>query len=300
MSCAGDGCPALAAARHAQVPRVPFVVLGRTVGSVAQAHLPALAPFAAALRVDGHRVELIGEDPGQALAPINLALRAQGLVRAWRDERFALFDPATLDVLGTLERAAARFWGLLTLGAHATGYVRDDEGRVQALWIAQRSATKATDPGLHDNMVGGGVGAGQTPHAALVREAFEEAGLHPRQLEQARPGSVLRLHRDIAEGFQHEWLHAFDIELDADVVPVNQDGEVAGFEKLPVAAAHALACSGRMTVDAAIVTLDFLDRHRCLADRSASPSLRQGLAQALEGLRIAAAPTANGVLGPQA
>ena len=48
-----------------------------------------------------------------------------GLIRAWRDEPFALFDPADGARLATMERAAARFWGTLTLGAHANGYVAD-------------------------------------------------------------------------------------------------------------------------------------------------------------------------------
>jgi 8-oxo-dGTP pyrophosphatase MutT (NUDIX family) len=118
---------------------------------------------------------------------------------------------------------------------------------------------------MYDNLIGGGVPDGQTPLETLVREGWEEAGLTPPQLQLAEPGRVIRLLRDIPEGLQHEWLHAFDLRLPEGVAPANQDGEVAGFRLLPVPDALVLAASGAMTVDAALVTLDFALRHGLLA-----------------------------------
>jgi len=276
--------PALraASARDASA-RAPFAVNGRRVGSVARAHLQALRAWPQWLQVDEAGVELRVDVPqlNPVLAQLNGALRAMGLIRAWRDEAFALFDPASGAQLATLERAAARFWGTLTLGAHANGYVADAGGRPTHLWIAQRSATKATDPGLFDNLVGGGVPEGQSPQQALVREGWEEAGLQSAQMATARAGSVLCLERDIAEGLQFEWLYAYDLPLPAGQVPQNQDGEVAGFHCLPLDEALALAAGTQMTVDAALVTLDFAVRHGLLAGPSA-----QRLAAALAARRV--------------
>ena len=265
-----DAFDILDQATRSRVPRVPFHVGGVVAGSVARAHLPALATFADALDLRDDQVRLAVEPAARnaALAHIHARLREQGLIVAWRDETFPLLDPDTLDTLAHFERAAARFWGTLTLGAHATGYVADGSGRPQALWIAQRSFTKATDPGCHDNLVGGGVPAGQTPDQALVREAWEEAGLQPAEAAQARPAGVLRLARDIPEGYQFEWLYSYDLALPPGREPANQDGEVHAFQCLAPEAALALACSGRMTVDAALVTLDFALRHRLVADES--------------------------------
>lgn len=263
--------PALVAAQAADAAaRVPFVVAGRQVGSVARAHLAVLHAWPAHLDVGDETVTLIAQDRDRALAEMHAVLRAQGLVRAWRDERFPLFDPETAEPLALMERAAARFWGTLTLGAHLTGYVAGAEGRPARLWIAQRSFSKPTDPGLFDNLVGGGVPAGQSPFDALVREAMEEAGLAPTLLLAARPGRVLRLHRDIAEGRQLEDLHAWDLALPPDWAPHNHDGEVAGFRLLPVADALALAAGDTMTVDAALVTLDFGLRHGLFAPAEAA------------------------------
>ncbi len=267
------GWHALDEATRAERPRVPFAVGGRVVGSVAREHLPALRRFDGLLSVDDTAVDLVAADRDAAFARLNAALRDEGLIVAWRHETYPVPDPATRETLATFERASSRFWGTLTFGAHATGYVADAAGRPRALWIAQRSFTKATDPGRFDNLVGGGVPHGQTPAETLVREGFEEAGLAPAQLAPARAGSVLRLARDIPEGFQHEWLYSYDLALPEGTVPQNQDGEVAGFSLLPVADALALAAGARMTVDAALVTLDFALRHHLLDD----PALLRGV-----------------------
>jgi 8-oxo-dGTP pyrophosphatase MutT (NUDIX family) len=269
--------PALAAAQSCDGnTRVPFRVAGRQVGSVARSHLAALRAWPAWLDVGEEAVALIATDREHALAEVHIALRAQGLIHAWRDETFPLFDPETRVPLALMERAATRFWGTLTLGAHLNGYVTGADGRPERLWVAQRSFTKPTDPGRFDNLVGGGVPAGQSPFAALVREAWEEAGLAADLMAAARPGRGLRLHRDIPEGRQLEDLHAWDLALPPAWTPHNHDGEVAGFRLLPVADALALAAGDTMTVDAALVTLDFALRHGLLDAADAAP-LREAL-----------------------
>jgi 8-oxo-dGTP pyrophosphatase MutT (NUDIX family) len=252
-----------AATAHEAGARCPFVVDGRQVGSVARLHLGVLRRWPEVLDVGTDRVTLITPAARRdaALASLHQQLRADGLLLGWRNETFPLFDPTTLAPLARIERAAARFWGSLTLGAHANGYVAGADGRPAALWIARRADDKATDPGLFDNLIGGGVPAGQTAHEALLREGFEEAGLDRSRMATALPGPVLRLHRDVREGRQQEWLYTFDLELPAGLVPVNQDGEVAGFTLLPLADALKLASGPAMTVDAALVTIDFLHRH---------------------------------------
>ncbi len=250
----------------AMAARVPFVIGGCAAGSVAIDHLPALDGWPGDLRIDARGVTLAcaAELRDARLAVVNAELRRRGLVRGWRDETFAVVDPGSGQRLARIERAAARFWGTLTLGAHVNGHVTDDCGRPTALWVAQRSDTKPTDPGLLDNLVGGGVPDGQTPWQALVREGWEEAGLTAAQMQAARPGRVIRLQREIPEGLQVEDLHVFDLALPASATPVNQDGEVQYFTCLPVPDALALAAGRAMTVDAALVTLDFALRHDLL------------------------------------
>jgi 8-oxo-dGTP pyrophosphatase MutT (NUDIX family) len=261
--------PALAAARaHDAAARVPFVVSngGATivVGSVARAHLAALRRWPNWIEVDPGRVALTAPAAARAdaLVAMNHALRSDGLIVAWRDEPFPLFDVNGRALGVSMERAATRFWGTLTFGAHCNGYVADTRGRPVRLWIARRAPTKATDPNRLDNLIGGGVPADQSPRDTVLREGWEEAGLRPAQMLGLQRGRLLRLLRDIPEGLQREWIHVYDLALPTDATPCNQDGEVAELALHDVAHALALAASDEMTVDAALVTLDFALRRR--------------------------------------
>lgn len=258
--------PALAQARRRERPRRAFIVDGEIIGSLDEDHLSALARWPTALAIDAEAVVLrvSARERDDWFSQANEVLRSAGLIRAWRDEPFPLLSPTTGRVLATVERASTRFWGSLTLGAHCNGWVAGPDGEPSALWIATRSSTKATDPGKLDNLIGGGVPHGQTPLETLVREGFEEAGLTPSQMARATVGAVIELHRDIPEGLQFEHLHVFDLQLRADERPVNQDGEVALVELVPVGRAAELAAGDEMTVDAALVTLEFLVRRRRL------------------------------------
>lgn len=267
----GKHWSAIAAAHRADTAaRLPFFVTDgdrlRPAGSVARSHAAALARWPGALRVDADAVTLrcsADERSGQ-LAAINTSLHADSLVRGWRSETYAL--PALDDgaPLASIERAAARFWGSLTFGAHCNGYVTDADGRPTRLWIARRSDTKPTDPGLLDNLIGGGVPQGQSPAACVLREGWEEAGLTPAQMAGLRPGRRIALLRDVAEGLQREQLSVYDLALPAGLQPHNQDGEVQAITRMPVAEALACAADGAMTVDAALATLDFALRHGLL------------------------------------
>lgn len=256
--------PCVEAARaHDAAARVPFFIGAQRVGSVARAHLPALDGIDG-LRLDADAVRLDAPAPQRdaLLAGLNERLRDAGLIRGWRGETFAIVAPSEQDApLALIERAAARFWGTLTFGAHANGYVEGLDGRPAHLWIARRAMTKATDPGKLDNLVGGGVPWGQTPLQTLVREGDEEAGLDPQLMRRAVAGGTVELYRDVTEGLQHERIFVFDLALPADRRPVNRDGEVSEFRLVPIDAALELAASDQMTVDAALVTLDFARRH---------------------------------------
>lgn len=263
--------PVIAAARAADdTARVPLRLLhGQrllAVGSVARRVLPDLRRWPTHLEVRDDGVDLLADTPlrQRVLGDIHEVLRADGLITGWRDEAYSLYGPDGEEVLAVVERATARFWGLLTRGAHASGYVPGADGRPSHLWIARRSASKPTDPGLLDTLIGGGVAHGQTPWQALQREGWEEAGLPATVMSRARPAGVLLLRRDVPEGRQHEHLHAFDLALSPDTVPVNLDGEVAELHCWPVDRALAAARDGAMTVDAALVTLDFGVRHGLL------------------------------------
>lgn len=287
-----SGWPCLAAARHsARGPRQPVRLGegGALLGSVDAAGATALAAWPHWFQRDAGAWRLT-IDPAirdAALAEVHTALRAQGLIRAWRDEPFTWWTDAGAPA-ATIERAATRFWGALTLGAHANGHVADPaSGRPTHLWIARRAWDKPTDPGRLDNLIGAGVPRGQTPFEALQREAWEEAGMLTGELAGLTRGRVVELACDIPEGWQHEWLFVYDLALPPGRVPQNQDGEVAEHRLMPVDEAVQRAAAGELTTDAALATLDFALRHQQL-----SPAETARLAPHFEALCVAPARAA--------
>jgi 8-oxo-dGTP pyrophosphatase MutT (NUDIX family) len=271
--------PALRLARECGgPPRVPFLLPAdgggpaRVLGSVAVRDVVLLRawPDAFGIEVDAGGAPsavVLALAPGgrdARLAQVHAALREAGAIIGWRDEPYPLRDRDGGEH-ATIERAASRFWGTMTLGAHCNGYVVDASGRPAWLWIARRSLTKQTDPGRLDNLIGGGVPRGQSPREAVVREGWEEAGLEPAQMAGLEEGRVIELDADLPEGRQHERLFVFDLALPPGLVPRNVDGEVAEHRLMPVSEALARAAAGELTTDAALVTLDFALRRGLLA-----------------------------------
>jgi len=185
-----------------------------------------------------------------------LALREQGVLANWRDEAMQLDLPDGTFLI--IERAAFRTFGLCTPSVHLNGWVAMPDG--VRLWVAERSAHKFVDPGKLDNLVGGGVAAGEPLALALAREAWEEAGLHFRHVP--RPVSALHIHRRIQEGVQEEQIAVHDAWLPAHFLPTNQDGEVADARLMPLPTVLAMLLDRHFTWDAGLVVLDGLLRQR--------------------------------------
>ena len=157
------------------LPGLPLGWLSPDRLALLQAVLPGCRLHAAA--------GLLIWEEGQGLAPAErslrlqraaLQLRAQGLVPGWRDEAYACEQPVDdptrqrgAELFG-LERAAFRVLGLMSRAAHVNGFRPD--GR---LWCGRRAASKATDPGLLDNLAAGGLPAGEALADCARRELFE-------------------------------------------------------------------------------------------------------------------------------
>ena len=76
-------------------------------------------------------------------------------------------------------------------------------------------------------------------------------------------GLSIELVREVPEGVQCEVIHAYSLELPPDFRPSNQDGEVAEVRLVPLGEALRLARdTDEMTVDAALVALDYFSRAR--------------------------------------
>lgn len=243
-----------------------FVVAGVALGLVDDDRASRLACFDC-FGVSSDAVTLDArlatpEARSAAIAQVAATLRGEGALPAWRDELYAVApafgDPRML----LIERGAARYFGVETYAAHVNGVVSGD-GPTR-MWLARRSGDKAVDPGMLDNLVGGGIAAGLRVDETVVKESWEEAGIPAAVARQARPAGIVHSLRPMSDGLQRETLFVHDLVLPSRFVPANQDGEAIEHRIMGLddAARMIAATSGRdqVTLDASVVVLDFLIR----------------------------------------
>ncbi len=135
-----------------------------------------------------------------------------------------------------------------------------------------------------DNLVGGGISAGQSVAETVVKEAFEEAGIDASLAARARPAGTVDICRAQPDGLQRETIFVHDLWLPADFTPVCIDGEAVlhRLVELPEAARLIGNADGRdvATADSSLVILDCLLRHGAIPTAAAR----------LRGARCAAPP----------
>lgn len=267
-----DGILAAIEARIAHAATVPATrfrtlrVEGAPLGLVDDARALRLARFDC-FRVTRETVEL---DPrlttpdarSAVIADVAATLRREGALPAWRDELYAVAPTFGEREVFRIERGAARYFGLRTYAAHVNGVVHGDGGT--RMWLARRSAQKAVDPGLLDNLVGGGIAAGLRVDETVVKEAWEEAGIDAATAHQARPAGVVHACKPMVDGLQRETVFVHDLALPPAFVPRNQDGEAVGHRLLNLDDAARIAAAGHgddeATLDASLVIVDYLVR----------------------------------------
>jgi ADP-ribose pyrophosphatase YjhB (NUDIX family) len=217
--------------------------------------LPDCSLLTDALVWHGGDAKLVGQDASAVrsaqLQSVLGTARDQGLLTGWRDERFSFWHtdcstpdpqrPALLDV----ERSGFRWLGMLSHAVHVNGFMPD--GR---LWCGRRALSKATDPGLLDNITAGGLPSGETAQTCLQRELAEEAGLFSLDGHGLQDAGKVRTSRLEPQGWHDEIVHVFNLTLGNAFAPVNQDGEVAEFVRLSPQQVLAKMLGGEFTVDA--------------------------------------------------
>jgi 8-oxo-dGTP pyrophosphatase MutT (NUDIX family) len=243
---------------------LPLRADGRSVGWLTAPRAARLAGWPQYFTADPNAVRCAAslatfETRTAAFAEVARTLAAEGALTAWRDERYPAAAQPGEAPLFELERAAARYFGIHTFAAHANGVV----GTVEhwKMWLARRSPVKPIDPGLLDNLIGGGIAAGSDASATLVKEAWEEAGIALDRAREAIACGEVHLCRDQPDGLQHETIYVHDLWLPADFVPSNQDGEAVEHRLCAPAEVLDTIATDDVTADASLVIVDFLLRH---------------------------------------
>lgn len=243
----------------------PFRVAGQSVGWIRDDFVPVLARRAELFMIQPHAVTLSPalETPQARSAALDgflRELREVGLFPSWREERYPVTNDLAQPPLMEMERAAVAHFGLRAYGVHLTGYVRKSDGL--HIWVARRSRTKPTYPGMLDNTVAGGQPAGLGLVDNLVKECREEASIPEALARQAVPIGIVTYCQEHRDGLKPDLLYNFDLELPAEFTPRPNDDEIESFELWP---AHEVVARVRESFDfkfnCNLVLIDFFIRH---------------------------------------
>ncbi|KAH6667511.1 NUDIX domain-containing protein [Halenospora varia] len=161
-----------------------------------------------------------------------------------------------------LERFAAPLFGISSLGAHMTAYVRTPTGL--KIWVARRSAHLFTYPGMLDTTVAGGVKADHLPFDCILAEADEEASI-PTEYVQTHAhavGIVSYVTKNRKTGLVSPTiLYNYDLELPETIAPQPKDDEVEGFYLWSVEEVQQAMLREEFKPNCNLVMLDFFIRH---------------------------------------
>jgi len=215
-----------------------------------------------------------------ALPAIARSLAQAGHFR-WRDEAFDVRATPGGPVLAQIDRGALPRFGVMSVGVHVNGLVRGTGGVF--LWVAHRSPHKALDPGKLDHLVAGGVAAGMTPWATLIKEAGEEASVPPDLAARAVAVGSIAYAMERAEGLRRDYLHCYDLDLPESFIPHPNDDEVERFTLWPLPRVLAEVASGdAFKFNVNLVLIDLFLRHDLITGAAAS-RLRHHLATPAAG-----------------
>jgi 8-oxo-dGTP pyrophosphatase MutT (NUDIX family) len=199
----------------------------------------------------------------QSVDEVVEALVAERRLPKWRNETFDVAPRWGERPIFRLDRGAVPFFGVRAYGVHLNGYRRD--GDKYSLWIGKRASNKQVAPGKLDNIVAGGIGNGYGAVATLAKEAEEEAAIPAPLIARAAPVSALSYRMETKIGIRDDVMFVYDLEVPDNFTPTNGDGEIAGFELMPLTAIlERIRTSKDFKFNVNLVILDFAVRHGVL------------------------------------
>ncbi len=246
---------------------VPLFAGRDRVGLLRRDDAAALRRFSDVFAVADDKVNLLARGDvaavSRAVDAVVDALVVEKRIPKSRNETFDVAPRWGAPVLFRLDRGAVPFFGTRAYGVHLNGYRRG--GSTLDLWVGRRAPDKSVAPDKLDNLVAGGIGNGHGLQETLLKEGEEEASI-PRSLtSHAVPAGAVSYRMENELGIRDDVLFVFDLEMPADFVPKNQDGEIVHFELMPASAVlDRVRTSDDFKFNVNLVILDFALRHGIL------------------------------------
>ncbi len=244
---------------------IPFRVDGVRVGMMRTAFSEQLAHWPDVFQVGGDAVDLLL--PGATVAERSFVVAGvlsdlveQKIITHLHGEQYIATSGTRGQGVLLLDRAAAPYFGIRAFGQHMNGYVREN-GDLK-LWLGRRSDDRIHFPGCLDNLVAGGLPANVGLQENLAKECWEEAGIAPDVASQAQAVGAITYNLATEKGLKPDTLYCYDLELPAGFQPRCTDGEVAGFELVPIQDVMKIVFeSDQFKLNCNLVVIDFFIRH---------------------------------------
>lgn len=186
----------------------------------------------------------------EILSNITQILKSKFNIKKWNNELLDIIGP-NYEILGYIERSAARLLGFKTRSVHMNSWLNNNE-----LWISKRSSKKAINPGKLETIVGGLVSKGEDPEQALTRECYEEANLMEDDiLAKGILCKIIDIKKITNEGYQIEELLSRTTILKENFYPINNDGEIDSFQKLKIEEITPKILSDNFTIESSIIII---------------------------------------------
>ena len=246
---------------------VPLTAGNERVGLLRRDNAEALRRFPEVFAAGEDRVELVARGDvaavSRAIDAVIEALVSEGRVPKWRNETFDAAPRWGAPPIFRLDRGAVPFFGTRAYGVHLNGYLR--QGNKLWLWVGRRSAEKQVAPNKLDNLVAGGIGNGHGVDETLLKEGEEEASIPTSLLSHAISASAVSYRMETNLGIRDDVMFVYDLEMPADFVPKNRDGEIVHFELMPASAVlERIRTTSDFKFNVNLVILDFAVRHGLL------------------------------------
>ncbi len=193
------------------------------------------------------------------VAPVLRSLYEQGVIDTWVNEAYPITHQFAGHAELEIERAATNFLGVKTFGIHVNGLVRKADGIY--VWVGTRSLDKPFWPGMLDQMVAGGQPVGLGLLENVMKEAQEEANIPAMLAQQAQAVGTISYRQQGWRGLDNSTIYVYDLWLPEDFIPENTDGEVIGFQLLPIQTiAHLTENTDEFKDNCNLVNIDLLLR----------------------------------------
>ena len=246
---------------------VPLLAGNERVGLLRRDNAEALRQFADVFAVEEHAVRLVARYDVDTLSRIIDrvvdVLVVERRVPKWRNETFDVAPRWGAPPIFRLDRGAVPFFGTRAYGVHLNGYRRNGDDLY--LWVGRRSPDKKVAPDKLDNLVAGGVGNGHGLDETLLKEGDEEASIPTSITKRALPVGAVSYRMETELGIRDDVLFVYDLEMPADFLPQNRDGEIVHFDLVPASLViDRVRTSDDFKFNVNLVILDFALRHGLL------------------------------------